>query len=160
MGDAEDATVTAAAAALRELILAGEKYRQVASAHLGLDVGAAQAVSYLYSRGAMGQRDLGVLLGFNTSSITALVDRLERDRIARRLPHPTDRRRTVLQLTEDGRAAVDALGPWFVAAFDDIEPAAMPTVTAALSTIAENLRVQTQDMAARRPAKASGADGR
>ena len=148
MVDIDDAPMAAALAALRELILAGEKYRQVASAYLGLDVGEAQAVSYLYSRGQMGQGELGALLGFTTSSVTALVDRLERDHIAQRLPHPTDRRRTRLELTDTGRAAVRAIGQWFAGAFTHIDSSALPDVTDALTPIAADLRAQTADLAA------------
>ena len=151
MVDTDDPGMAAAVAALRELILAGEKYRQVASAYLQMDVGEAQAVSYLYSRGAMGQSELGVLLGFNTSSITALVDRLERDHIAHRLPHPTDRRRTRVELTDHGRAAVSTIGHWFAHAFDHIDPASLTDVTAGLATIAADLRAQAVDLAARPP---------
>ena len=143
--------MTAATAALRELILAGEKYRQVASAYLRVDVGGSQAVSYLYSRGPMGQSELGGLLGFNTSSITALVDRLERDHLARRVPHPTDRRRSQVELTDHGRAAVKTIGHWFTGAFDHIDTATLPAVTAALVSIADDLRAHILDLAAQPP---------
>ena len=66
-----------AVAALRELILAGEQYRLAAARYLGLTVSESQAISYLMARGPMGQTDLGAALGFNTSSTTALVDRLD-----------------------------------------------------------------------------------
>jgi len=148
MADNPDPNLIAASAALRELILAGEKYRQVASAYLQVDIGQAQAISYLYSRGSMGQSELGALLGFNTSSITALVDRLERDHIAQRLPHPTDRRRTRVELTDHGRAAVETLGHWFMRAFGNIDASRLPEVTAALATIAAGLRSHTTDLAA------------
>src|SRR6185437_4152863 len=84
-----------AVAALREVILAGEQYRRAASRHLGLTISESQAVSYLMARGPMGQTELGAALGFNTSSTTALVDRLERSTIAERVAHPTDRRRSI-----------------------------------------------------------------
>jgi DNA-binding MarR family transcriptional regulator len=51
-------------------------------------------------------------LGMRSSSMTALADRLERDRLLRRAPHPTDRRSTVLRATPKGRRVVErALGP-------------------------------------------------
>jgi DNA-binding MarR family transcriptional regulator len=140
--------LTAAVEALRELILAGESYRQATAGYLGLDISQTQAVSYLYSRGDMGQSELGALLGYNTSSMTALVDRLERDRIAVRVPHPTDRRRSTVQLTPQGRAAVRTTGRWFIGAFDHIEHDALPEVTAAITAIAEDLRVNAREIAA------------
>ena len=141
--------LTAAVEALRELILAGEKYRQATSGYLGLDTSQTQAVSYLYGRGDMGQSELGALLGYNTSSMTALVDRLERDGIAIRVPHPTDRRRLTVRLTDEGRAAVRSTGRWFIGAFDHIQQDALPVVTAALTAIADDLRVNARDIAAR-----------
>jgi DNA-binding MarR family transcriptional regulator len=147
MADISDPNLIAAVTALRELVLAGEKYRQIASAYLQVDVGQAQAISYLYSRGAMGQSELGALLGFNTSSVTALVDRLERDDIARRLPHPTDRRRSRVELTDHGRAAVNRLGPWFAGAFKNVDPSALPEATAVLAAIAADLRSQAANLA-------------
>ena len=138
-----DPALIDAVAALRELILAGEKYRQTASNYLGLDISETQAVSYLYSRGEIGQSELGALLGYTTSSITALVDRLERDDIARRRPHPTDRRRAIVGLTDHGNDAVRTTGRWFVRAFDHIDRADLPGIVNALSAIAGDLRTHT-----------------
>ena len=139
-----------AVAALREVILAGERYRQAASTYLGLDVSGSQAVSYLYTRGEIGQTELGTLLGFTTSSVTALVDRLERDNIARRRPHPTDRRRTLVGLTDQGTDAVRDTGRWLVRAFDHVDPAALPELAQALAAVAADLSTQAQDLAAAR----------
>jgi DNA-binding MarR family transcriptional regulator len=41
-------------------------------------------------------------LGLGSSSMTDLADRLERDGLLRRVPHPTDRRSTVLRATRRG----------------------------------------------------------
>lgn len=126
--------------ALREVFLASEQYRHAAAAQLGLDVSSSQAVSYLLSRGEMGQSELGALLGFNTSSVTALVDRLEQRQIARRRPHPTDRRRSIIELTDYGRSEIERARRWFVQAFDDIAPTQLASLAAALDSIAANLR--------------------
>jgi DNA-binding MarR family transcriptional regulator len=128
---------------LREIILAGENYRRVVANYLGLTISESQAVSYLFSRGAMGQRELGEALGFNTSSTTALVDRLERNSIAERVPDPTDRRRSTVQLTRPGRKAVAAATGWIVHAFDNIDPARLPELAVTLHTLADDLRART-----------------
>lgn len=44
-------------------------------------------------------------LGVSARNITVLVDGLERDGFATRVPHPEDRRATVVELTDKGRAA-------------------------------------------------------
>ncbi len=144
--DSVEPELVKAVEALRELILAGEHYRQMVTGYLNLDTSQTQALSYLYSRGDMGQSELGALLGFNTSSMTALVDRLERDDIAERRPHPTDRRRYVVHLTDAGRKAIRTTGRWFVRAFDHVEAAGLPDLSAALLSIAADLRVHAQDM--------------
>ena len=129
-----------AMASLRELVLALEHYRQRTSAHLEVDVSQSQAMSYLYSKGDLGQRELGALLGINSSSMTALVDRLERDDIAVRRPHPHDRRKHVVRLTDHGRALVDHTGQWLRHAFDHVNQDDLPVVVAALSSIADDVR--------------------
>jgi DNA-binding MarR family transcriptional regulator len=44
-------------------------------------------------------------LGVSARNITVLVDGLERDGLVRRTPHPTDRRATIIELTDAGHAA-------------------------------------------------------
>src|SRR6478736_630071 len=63
----DDATV-----ALRELILAGERYRIAVAARLDLSVNESRTISYLLARGAMGQTELSTALGLTTSSTTRL----------------------------------------------------------------------------------------
>lgn len=149
--DSYEPDLVNAVEALRELILAGESYRQIVTGFLNLDISQTQALSYLYSRGEMGQSELGALLGFNTSTMTALVDRLERDGVAERRPHPTDRRRSVVHLTAGGRTAIRTTGRWFVGAFDQIEPSTLPALTKALTAIAADLRVHALDMSTATP---------
>jgi DNA-binding MarR family transcriptional regulator len=58
--------------------------------------------------GKIGQR-----LQVHPASVTNVVDRLERDRLVRRIPHPTDGRTTLAAITAKGRrlvtSATDAL---------------------------------------------------
>jgi DNA-binding MarR family transcriptional regulator len=44
-------------------------------------------------------------LGVSARTITVLVDGLERDGFATRVPHPQDRRATLVELTDKGHAA-------------------------------------------------------
>src|ERR1051325_10760832 len=50
--------------------------------------------------------ELAVLYGLEVSSITRLVDRLEKKRLIERTRSRTDRRKTILSLTSRGRAAL------------------------------------------------------
>jgi DNA-binding MarR family transcriptional regulator len=49
--------------------------------------------------GKMGQR-----LMIHPTSVTNIIDRLEQQGLVRRLPHPTDGRTTLAELTDDGRS--------------------------------------------------------
>ncbi len=46
-----------------------------------------------------------------TGTMTTLLDTLERRGLIRRIPYPGDRRKLLIDLTDDGRAVVDALLP-------------------------------------------------
>lgn len=52
-------------------------------------------------------RDLAEALGMTARNITAIVDALEEAGLAVRVPHPNDRRATVVRLTEAGRCETD-----------------------------------------------------
>ena len=54
-------------------------------------------------RGSLPMRMMGERLQLHPTSITNIVDRLEADHLVRRLPHPSDRRTTLVELTEAGR---------------------------------------------------------
>lgn len=53
----------------------------------------------LFDNGPTKMCDLRDELGVTATNITALVDALEKDGIAERIPHPSDRRATLIQLT-------------------------------------------------------------
>ena len=48
-------------------------------------------------------------LGVTRRNITALVDALEEEDMVRRLPHPTDRRATIIELTDQGKMTMETL---------------------------------------------------
>lgn len=59
-------------------------------------------------RGSLPMRMMGERLQLHPTSITNIVDRLEADGLARRLPHPSDRRTTLVELTDRGRDRLTA----------------------------------------------------
>lgn len=59
-------------------------------------------------RGSLPMRMMGERLQLHPTSITNIVDRLEADGLARRLPHPSDRRTTLVELTDQGRERLTA----------------------------------------------------
>ncbi len=65
-------------------------------------------VLWRLSRGhKMTARRLADRLGCDASTATSMIDRLEKRGLVRRVPHPTDRRAKVVQLTEEGCALRD-----------------------------------------------------
>jgi DNA-binding MarR family transcriptional regulator len=54
-------------------------------------------------RGSLPMRVMGERLQLHPTSVTNIVDRLEADGLVKRLPHPTDRRTTLAEITAAGR---------------------------------------------------------
>jgi DNA-binding MarR family transcriptional regulator len=55
-------------------------------------------------QGSLPMRVMGERLQLHPTSVTNIVDRLESDGLARRSPHPTDRRTTLVSITEAGQS--------------------------------------------------------
>ena len=53
--------------------------------------------------GSLPMSKMGQRLQLHPTSITNIVDRLERSALVRRRPHPTDGRTTLVEITDDGR---------------------------------------------------------
>lgn len=71
----------------------------------GLSTARAEVLFVLHERGPMVQRELSQALRCTPRYVTGLVDVLEAQGWVARSPHPTDRRATLVTLTERGTAA-------------------------------------------------------
>jgi DNA-binding MarR family transcriptional regulator len=60
------------------------------------------ALTSLRSQGTLTSGELGAYLGLTSASMTALIDRLEQAGYAHRVPHGSDRRRVLVELTPSG----------------------------------------------------------
>jgi DNA-binding MarR family transcriptional regulator len=58
-------------------------------------------------RGSLPMRMMGERLQLHPTSITNIVDRLEADGLVRRLRHPSDRRTTLVEITDAGRERLE-----------------------------------------------------
>ena len=85
--------------ALREVTRANAEITRNLARRLGLGVNDMTALDHLLQNGPLGPAELGHLLGMRSASATALVDRLEAMGHVERRPHPTDRRRLVVEPT-------------------------------------------------------------
>ena len=138
---------------LRALILAGERYRQVLSEHVGLGITETQAISYLTVHGDRGQNELAAGLGLSSGASTALVDRLERQGIAERYPHPSDRRRTLVRLLDRGRDIVGQSREWLGTAFADVPAAEVEALAHTLQSLADRLDERSLQVVADAPGR-------
>jgi DNA-binding MarR family transcriptional regulator len=75
----------------------------------GLTRARATVITQLHRAGPSTQRQLAAALQVTPRNITGLVDALESAGLANRAPHPTDRRATVVSLTDAGARAATAL---------------------------------------------------
>ena len=75
--------------------------------HAGrVGLGTLTALRVLHRHDGSGRvQDLSRELSLTIGAASKLADRLERDGLARRRPHPTDRRSSLVSLTESGEAA-------------------------------------------------------
>lgn len=106
---------------------------------IGLGTTESQAVSVLAVHGGRGQSDLARDLQLTSSASTALVDRLERQGVAERTPHPSDRRRTIVRLTERGRRIAVESQQCLAHALQLVDPARLADFSAGLEVVADDL---------------------
>ena len=60
---------------------------------------------------ALTPTEVSARLTVTSATVTGLLDTLERRGLARRRPHPDDRRSVLVEITDDGRRLLDALVP-------------------------------------------------
>ena len=110
----------------------------------GLTTARAEALLMIHQHGRpLVQRELAQLLRCTPRHVTSLIDALEQQGRVSRGPHPTDRRATLLSLTDAGRETAD----WMAtnrrtaahALLGDLDPAAL----AGFMTVADLLISQT-----------------
>nr|WP_229074503.1 MarR family transcriptional regulator [Actinoplanes sp. DH11] len=102
------------ALAIRELIQANNEAAQGLARRLDVNATDALALDHLLSSAdGLGPTELGHRLSIRSASATTLVDRLQAAGHARRIPHPSDRRRQTVVATEKAyeevRAALEPL---------------------------------------------------
>jgi DNA-binding MarR family transcriptional regulator len=95
------------ARAVRAVVIAAENFRlRAARDVLGVGSTEISALFYLFTEGASTPTELAARLQITTASVTELVERLGRAGLARRAPHPHDRRKVVLSLTDAAQRQV------------------------------------------------------
>jgi DNA-binding MarR family transcriptional regulator len=116
---------------------------------LDLSVNDMTAVEHVLENAPLGPVELGHRLGIRSASATAMVDRLEAAGHLQRLPHPSDRRRQILQVTETATQSLLATVVPLVGDLSIIAEALSPEhrviVREYLSAVVEALRHHRED---------------
>ena len=86
---------------MSDLVLENGRRREVSEA-LGMSFGRARALRRL-ARRPLAMGELAAALGIDPPNATVLVDDLESQGLARRKPHPTDRRAKLVEATRKGK---------------------------------------------------------
>ena len=114
----------------------------------GLSFPRLRLLELLHCQGPQMMRALADDLGVTPRNMTALVDALEPEHLVRRVAHPTDRRATLIELTNQGcDAAEKSLEPRLIAIgelFDDLSPTDQTRLATILSTLLDGLRQRGQ----------------
>src|SRR3989338_5365403 len=85
------------------------KFSQVCAAHLNkvkLNLPQYTLLGLLLDSGTMPMSEVGLKLHISKPAVTNLVDRLEKNKYLKRVPHPSDRRVYLLQVLPKGEKAV------------------------------------------------------
>ena len=103
-----DKRITALDQILELVVLLNQDMTQ-SLARDGLTVSRARVLWELRQRGPMIQRDLADALQVSARTVTGLVDALAATGFMTREPHPTDRRATLVTVTEHGARTTEAM---------------------------------------------------
>ncbi len=84
-------------------------HTQTASAleSIGITTALFSVLNYLVARGAAIQQEIGIAIGIDPSTMVTLIDELERTGLAKRRPHPRDRRAREVVVTAKGRRTAE-----------------------------------------------------
>ena len=74
---------------------------------LGITTALFSVLNYLLSRESAIQQEIGTAIGIDASTMVSLIDELERAGLAKRRPHPRDRRAREVVITSKGRRTVE-----------------------------------------------------
>jgi DNA-binding MarR family transcriptional regulator len=85
----------------RELSTAAVMFHTAVAAKGGLTATETKALDLLERLGPLTAGELSEHSGLAPASVTGLIDRLERKNVARRIPHPQDRRRVLIEMNRE-----------------------------------------------------------
>lgn len=146
MQDSDEAEAEARQRVLAHLRVLGREMGAMSrrvSRSIGLHDTQLRAVDQLLRNEHISPGDLSRRLGLSTGATTALIDNLEQLGHARRLPHPDDRRRVVLEATdharEEGGRAFRPLGSTFATMLESYDRAELEAIDRFLTDLRRSI---------------------
>ena len=130
--------------ALRELLLVAQGFRQDLASALRVAISDTFALSHLATADSLTAGELAHRAGLAPSSVTALLDRMERAGLVRRVVPPTDRRSQQIMLTDRGRGVLALSGGWMEAGLGCVPADELPVFVQHLRAVAGALRAQSE----------------
>jgi MarR family transcriptional regulator, organic hydroperoxide resistance regulator len=100
---------------IREIYRGQARMLQTMIAGEGVSIGMWFVLRVLWEEDGISQRELARRVGINGPTTVTALNSMERAGLVRRTPHPSDRRKTNIFLTERGRHLKDRLWPMAVA---------------------------------------------
>ncbi|MGH8962030.1 MAG: MarR family winged helix-turn-helix transcriptional regulator [Jatrophihabitantaceae bacterium] len=140
--DGDDPTLAQAIIAIRTLMFAGQQFRHAVADHFDVGPSETVAINHLSMFGPLTPRQLADRVGLTPSSVTALLDRLEHAGLATRAAHPTDRRQSIITITEHGTTMQTQIQRWLRSALADLDQARLHETLTALTDLAAALGTQ------------------
>lgn len=139
---------------LRELGREMDEMSRAVSRSLGLNHTQLRALDHVLREGRLSPGELSHRLGLSTGSTTSLIDGLEELGHLRRLPHPSDGRRVVLQATDrarrEGRQAFRPLGDRLAQVLQSCTADELVVIERFLHQLREETRTYGAEVAQRR----------
>ncbi len=133
--------------AISALIRAEHRHAAYVASSLALPLADTLALYHLANE-PLSARALGDRLNLTSGSVTALIDRLVDNKIARRKPHPDDRRVVMVELTKHGHAQSWKVLQFFIgdviAAAIELPADERATVTKFLVSLVEKIDADTE----------------
>lgn len=153
--------VRQASAEMRSYQTAVDRFDEVVVGLLGINRTDGRCLDILEQRGAMTAGDLARHCGLTSGAMTTLLDRLEQLGYLRRVPHPTDRRRVLVELTAKARRRIGKIygpvgeeGSTLLAQLSDEQLALIRDVMRTGRELLERHTERIEQMRARQPGRA------
>jgi len=117
LDDAGDVDVTDVMAAFNEVQMQNAAILKVVAADIGIGTTDLQALAFVNGHSAVTPKQLSEHLELSTGATTSLVDRMDTAGYVHRVPHPTDRRSTLVELAPAGQEAISGVTDFYARAF-------------------------------------------